>query len=66
MCSKIVGTNKFTFGGTGLSLLWRSVVTFAGCVFLVPIPWVIRWYLAWLIFQTFIGPDMSTKRTLPA
>jgi hypothetical protein len=34
-----------------LEVLWRSVVCFLGCVFLIPIPWVLRWYLQWFVSQ---------------
>jgi hypothetical protein len=32
-------------------MLWRSLVCAIGCVFLIPIPWVLRWYIAWYVSQ---------------
>jgi hypothetical protein len=52
ICSNISGTRReITFNATGLEVLWRSVVCFLGCVFLIPIPWVLRWYLQWFVSQ---------------
>lgn len=35
------------FEGTGLEFLWRTFVVALGCLFLLPIPWVIHWYTRW-------------------
>jgi len=32
-------------------VLWRSLVFVIGCAFLIPIPWVLRWYSNWYISQ---------------
>lgn len=42
---------ELTFNGTGLEFLWRTLVTVIGCAFLIPIPWVIRWYTEWGVSQ---------------
>ena len=31
--------------------LWRTLVVAIGCVFLIPIPWVLRWYTSWYVSQ---------------
>ena len=32
-------------------LLWRTIVFAIGCAFIIPIPWVLRWYARWLSSQ---------------
>jgi hypothetical protein len=39
------------FTGTGLELLWRTIVFGLGCLFIIPIPWLLRWYFAWTMAQ---------------
>lgn len=57
ICKNFTGTHReITFNGTGLEVLWRSVVCFLGCVFLIPIPWVLRWYLQWFVSQFALVP----------
>ena len=46
-CRNIDGTRReVIFNGTGLEVLWRTIVFVIGCVFIIPIPWVMRWYAA--------------------
>ena len=52
---KIHGTHTFEFTGTGLSLLWRTLVYILCSVLIIPIPWVMRWYLTWFISQIHIS-----------
>jgi GYF domain 2 len=55
MCRHIEGTQReITFNATGLELLWRSLVLFIGCFFIIPIPWVYRWFLRWKASQTVL------------
>jgi hypothetical protein len=52
MCSKLTGTRRaVVFKGTGLSVLWRTLVFALACVVIIPIPWMIRWYADWYISQ---------------
>jgi hypothetical protein len=52
MCRHIEGTRReVIFNGTGLELLWRSLVTFIASAFVIPIPWVYRWMTRWLVSQ---------------
>ena len=52
ICRNISGTRReIVFKGTGLQLLWRSLVFGFGCVFIIPIPWVMRWYTQWYVSQ---------------
>lgn len=52
ICKNISGSRReLTFEGSGLEMLWRTLVTAIGCVFLIPIPWLIRWYAEWVVSQ---------------
>lgn len=52
-CRNIQGTRRaVVFKGSGLELLWRSIVAFIGFAFVIPIPWVYRWMMRWLASQT--------------
>lgn len=50
ICANISGSRReLTFSGTGLEMLWRTFAMVVGCVLLIPIPWVIRWYTEWAV-----------------
>ena len=52
ICRNISGTRReVIFNGSGLEILWRTIVVGIGCGFLIPIPWVLRWYNRWFISQ---------------
>jgi hypothetical protein len=52
ICRGISGTRReMIFTGTGLELLWRTIVFGLGCLFIIPIPWLLRWYFAWTMAQ---------------
>jgi hypothetical protein len=52
ICRNIAGSQReLTFEASGLEMLWRTLVTVVGCIFLIPIPWVIRWYSEWVVSQ---------------
>jgi hypothetical protein len=52
ICRNIGGSRReLTFDGTGLEMLWRTLVMVVGCVLLIPIPWVVRWYTEWVVSQ---------------
>jgi hypothetical protein len=50
-CRNISGTANFDFVGTGLGILWRTIVLILTSVLLIPIPWMMRWYIVWMIGQ---------------
>jgi GYF domain 2 len=51
-CKNVGGTQRdILFNATGLEMLWRTIVCAIGCVFLIPIPWVLRWYMTWYVSQ---------------
>ena len=52
ICRNISGTHReIVFNGSGLEVLWRTIVFAIGCGLLIPIPWVMRWYTRWYISQ---------------
>jgi hypothetical protein len=51
ICRNVSGTHRFEFAGTGLEILWRTIVTALACYLIIPIPWMIRWYYSWLVSQ---------------
>ena len=54
-CRNIQGTRReVTFTGTGLEFLWRAIVSAIACFFIIPIPWVYRWFGQWLASQTVL------------
>jgi hypothetical protein len=53
MCRNVEGTRReLVFNATGLEFLWRALVTFIACAFIIPIPWVMSWFLRWQVSQT--------------
>ncbi len=53
ICRNINGTQReviFT-RVSGLEVLWRSIVFVIACIFIIPIPWVLRWYAGWYASQ---------------
>jgi hypothetical protein len=52
ICRNISGTHReVTFNGSGLEVLWRTIVFAIGCALLIPIPWAMRWYTNWYTSQ---------------
>lgn len=52
ICRNISGTHReVIFNGSGLQILWRTLVFGIGCCLLIPIPWVMRWYTQWFVSQ---------------
>jgi hypothetical protein len=52
ICRNIGGTRRVViFNGTGLEVLWRTVLLAIGCAFIIPVPWVMRWYNRWYVSQ---------------
>ncbi|MGX1167520.1 hypothetical protein AB7M16_003786 [Bradyrhizobium sp. USDA 372] len=52
ICRHVSGTRReMVFTATGFQLLWRTVAFFLGCLFIIPIPWLLRWYFAWGMTQ---------------
>jgi hypothetical protein len=52
MCRNITGTHReVVFTGSGLEVLWRTIVWTLLTILIIPIPWVMRWYAAWYTSQ---------------
>lgn len=52
ICRNIEGTHReVIFLGSGLEVLWRSIVFGIACIFIIPIPWMLRWYANWYLSQ---------------
>ena len=52
ICRNVEGTRReIVFNASGLGVLWRTIVLGIGCGFIIPIPWVIRWYAQWYVSQ---------------
>ncbi|WP_298242269.1 DUF4339 domain-containing protein [uncultured Bradyrhizobium sp.] len=52
ICLNIAGTRReMIFVGTGLQLLWRTWAFAFGCLLIIPIPWLLRWYFTWTMTQ---------------
>jgi hypothetical protein len=59
-CRNISGPrHEIVFKASGLDVLWRTFVFAFGCVFLIPIPWVLRWYTQWYVSQFELEPPMA-------
>jgi hypothetical protein len=63
-CRNIQGTRReIVFIGTGLEFLWRTVVAGLACLFIIPIPWMYRWIMRWLLSQTVLA-DRNTQASV--
>jgi hypothetical protein len=52
ICRNVSDTRReVAFNATGLGMLWRTLLFALGCGFLIPIPWVMRWYTRWFVSQ---------------
>jgi hypothetical protein len=56
ICRNVAGTLAFDFVGSGWSILWRSYVLVLVCIFIIPIPWMMRWYVSWFIAEVAVVP----------
>jgi hypothetical protein len=63
ICRNISGTRReIVFNASGLDVLWRTVVFVIACVFVIPIPWVLRWYTRWYVSQfDLVQPGAATR-----
>jgi len=52
VCRNVGGTHReIVFDATGLDMLWRTLVLGLGCALIIPIPWVMAWYIRWYASQ---------------
>ena len=60
MCRHIEGgTRGLVFTGTGLEILWRTLVFGVGCALIVPIPWVLYWLTTWYVSQFALSHERA-------
>ncbi len=50
----------FDFSGSGWSLLWRGFATLLGCLFILPIPWLMVWLTRWFAANTAMEIETAT------
>jgi GYF domain 2 len=56
-CRNISGTRReIVFNASGLEVLWRTIVLVIACAFIIPIPWMLRWYNQWFVSQFALVP----------
>jgi hypothetical protein len=52
MCRHVEGSHReLVFNASGWSYLWRMLVVVLTSIFLVPIPWTLRWFTRWAVSQ---------------
>jgi hypothetical protein len=52
ICRNVDGTRReIVFKASGLDVLWRTIVFVIACGFIIPIPWVMRWFTGWYVSQ---------------
>ncbi len=57
ICRNISGSRReILFNGSGLQVLWRSIVLALLCSLIIPIPWMLRWYARWYVSQFELAP----------
>jgi hypothetical protein len=56
MCRNVSGNARFDFVGSGLDILWRTVVLILVSSLIVPIPWMLRWFANWYVSQVTVAP----------
>jgi hypothetical protein len=57
MCRNVQGSRReLVFDASGFQVLWRTFAFAFGCAFIIPIPWLLRWYSVWYIEQFALVP----------
>lgn len=54
LAGSVQGDYGLEFVGTGWGLLWRAVLWAVGILFVIPIPWVLRWAYSWFTENTVL------------
>ena len=51
-CRHIEGSSReLVFTASGFGYLWRALVFAFTAIFIIPIPWTVRWFARWLVSQ---------------
>jgi hypothetical protein len=62
ICRNTEGTRReVVFNGSGWQILWRTVVFSLASSFIIPIPWMLRWYGNWYVSQFALAPRGSMQ-----
>ena len=56
LCRNVQGNAVFAFTGSGLEILWRTVVFVLLCQLILPIPWMLRWLANWYVSRITVVP----------
>jgi uncharacterized membrane protein YjgN (DUF898 family) len=56
LCRSIRGNAAFDFTGSGLAILWRTVVFVVLCSLILPIPWMLQWLATWYVSRITVVP----------
>jgi hypothetical protein len=59
LCRNVSGTHRFEFAGTGVEILWRLLVYALASIFIIPIPWMLRWYYVWIVSQIRVADHLA-------
>jgi hypothetical protein len=60
ICRNIVGTQReILFTATGWEVLWRTFVFGITSFFIIPIPWMLAWYVRWFVSQFAVQPGTA-------
>jgi GYF domain 2 len=52
LCRHVTGSSKhLVFTASGLGYLWRLLVLALVSGFIIPIPWITRWFVGWVVSQ---------------
>jgi hypothetical protein len=52
LCRHVEGSSEeLSFVASGWGVLWRSWLFVLSCIFIIPIPWTLHWYMGWMISQ---------------
>jgi hypothetical protein len=52
MCRHVVGARRqIVFNASGWQMLWRTLLFAMAMIFIIPIPWVLAWYVRWSVSQ---------------
>jgi hypothetical protein len=55
VCRHVEGSRRqLGFAASGWSMLWRTFVLSFACIFIIPIPWMLRWYSAWIVSEFYL------------
>jgi hypothetical protein len=56
LCRNVRGNAVFAFTGSGLAILWRTIVFMLLCQLILPIPWMLRWLADWYVSRITVVP----------